>query len=314
MIKRKLWIFGFVVTSIAIVVGATSAYFVSEQDKGADKDEPVLVFENLRRQYASVRSVYLVAEAKIAVYGKHFAVGRGTFEYWAEGNRYRIRCRSDKQLRLNSDVDIAYNGELFQFFDLPARVLSVRSTDEVPSHAALQNPFFLPVDFLSSSGDDCPLCRLRFVDLKSHNERWESRAKAARVISKRYDRTNGLITDVEMPGNTISKTPSKLRIKTQGASEDKSLPLQIDKVDLEGRVRASISFKKFIEDNAFQLPSEITITVFDEQGNLTFKLDYKVTTLQINQPLEDSNFTIPISEAEAVWDSDARKFIKEKRR
>lgn len=313
MIRLKLWILASVLVVLMVTAGAIHAGLFSENQYGTDRDKSLSALENLRQQYASINSIHIVANAKIVVYGQKFAVGDGSFEYWAEGTRYRVKCRTDKQLKLSSDVDIAYNGERFQFLDLASGILSYRSTDDFRSYAALPNPLFLPVDFMSHSDDECRLCSLRLSDMKFNNERWNSRARALRVMARDYDTKDGMITDLEMPGGTFKKTPFKLRVRMQGSDEERSLPSQIERIDSAGRVRASISFKSIVENDSLRLPREMLIKVFDEKGNLTFRLEYLVTLLEINQPLDKKTFTIDFDDAEGVWDSDAKKFIKEKR-
>ena len=297
---------------LSVAAGTVYAAWFSQQSGRSNRDKSVKALENLRSKYASINSVHVVADAKIIVYGSNFAVGRGSFEYWAEGSRYRVKCSTDKQLRLNSDVDIAYNGERFQFLDRAAGTLSYGSIDDFRSHAALPNPFFLPVDFLSRSDDECGLCRLRLVDMKSNNERWNSRAQALEVKAARHDSSNNVVTELEMPGGIVQKTPFHIRMTMYGRDEETAWPLQIERIDSKQRVRASVSFKDFMKNSPISLPRDITVTVFDEKGNLTFRLEYLVKLLEINRPLKNDTFTISFDDAEGVWDSDNRRFVKER--
>lgn len=297
---------------LLIAAGTIYAAWVSQEHNRLNKDKSVKALENLRRKYASVDSVHIVADAKITVYGGNFATGRGSFEYWAEGVRYRIKCSTDKQLKLSSDVDIAYNGERFQFFDVAAGTLSYSSIDDFRSHAALPNPFFLPVDFLSRSDDDCRLCRLRLSDMKSDSERWSRRAQALEKKAERYDTSNNVVTELEMPGGTTQKTPFNLRITMSGPDEETAWPSQIERIDPNRRVRASVSFKDFMENSPLRLPRDITVTVFDEIGNLSFRLEYAVKLLEVNRPVDNETFTLSFDNAEGVWDSDKMRFVKER--
>jgi hypothetical protein len=313
MLGGKTWAPAVLLIVLLIAAGTIYAAWVSQEHNRLNKDKSVAALENLRLMYSSVNSVHIVADAKITVYGGNFAIGRGSFEYWAEGARYRIKCSTDKQLKLNSDVDIAYNGERFQFFDVAAGTLSYRSTDDFRSHAALPNPFFLPVDFLSRSDDDCRLCRLRLSDMKSDNERWSRRAQALEKKAERHDSNNNVVTELEMPGGTTQRTPFNLRITMSGPDEETAWPSQIERIDSNRRVRASVSFKDFMENGPLRLPRDITVTVFDEKGNLTFRLEYAVKLLEINRRLQNDVFTISFDDAESVWDSDGRRFVQEKR-
>lgn len=313
MLRGKTWTPAVLAIVLFVAAGTIYAAWFSQERNKLNKGKAVVALENLRRKYTSVNSVHIVADAKITVYGGNFAVGRGSFEYWAEGFRYRIKCSTDKPLKLNSDVDIAYNGERFQFLDVAAGTLSFSSTEDFRSHAALPNPFFLPVDFLSRSDDDCGLCKLRLSDVKSENERWSRRAQALEKKAERYDSSNNLVTELEMPGGTTQKTPFNLRVTMHGPDEETAWPLQIEKIDLNRRVRASVSFKDYQESSPLRLPRDIAVIVYDEKGNPTFRLEYTVTLTEINQQLDPGIFTISFDDAEGVWDSDKMLFVKENR-
>jgi hypothetical protein len=157
---------------VALSITAATIYgkLTSQKQNESKSEKSASSLENLRRKYAEINSVHIAADAKIALYGSKFTVGLGSFEYWAQGNRYRYSCRTDKSLKLATDLDVAYNGERFQFLDLRAGTLSYRSLDEVRSTAALPNPLFLPVEYLSKEDDDCVLCRLRLSDMKSNDD------------------------------------------------------------------------------------------------------------------------------------------------
>ena len=53
-----------------------------------EKTKPARVLEELHEKYARVRSVHMIATAKISIYQGRIVKGNGSFEYWAEGNRY----------------------------------------------------------------------------------------------------------------------------------------------------------------------------------------------------------------------------------
>ncbi|MFZ0064107.1 MAG: hypothetical protein WAL47_18900, partial [Pyrinomonadaceae bacterium] len=79
--------------------------------------EYVEKLEELRRGYTASKSVHIVADAQITLYGDNFRVGKGSYEYWAEGDRYKIRCHTDKHLGFLPDVDVAYDGRKFYHLD-----------------------------------------------------------------------------------------------------------------------------------------------------------------------------------------------------
>jgi hypothetical protein len=279
----------------------------------ADKDKAVRNLETLRAKYSGIQSVHLVASAKIAIYGGDFRAGTGTYEYWAEGDRYKTKSRTDNQLGFNTDVDVAYDGKRFYYFDHGSGILSYRQQDEPKSQAALPNPLFLPVDYLSNDDDDCMFCVLRLPDLKADNTRWRNRAQALEVKSQMRDIMTGkVISEVEMPGGKLNNRPFKLRVRTSELSEGTTHPVQIDRVAPDGKTLVSTTFDNFAPSALGQFPRTISMKVFDDNGQPTLQSIFTVTTLEINGPIDDRVFSISFDEAAGVWDSDEKRFVKEK--
>ncbi|MFN2453834.1 MAG: hypothetical protein ABR577_06395 [Pyrinomonadaceae bacterium] len=303
------------VTILSVAAATVFILFTSADTKvKGNKDKSVRALEGLRAKYASINSVHLTADANIALFGSNFRAGTGTFEYWAEGNRYRIKCHTDKHLGFKTDLDISYDGKRFCFFDRGSGILSYRQKDDLRSQIALPNPLFLPVDYLSIDDDECPLCVLRLSDVKSQSSRWNSRATALEVRSQRRDvNTGDLISDLEMPGGKINGQPFKLRVRLAGPSEDDARPAQIERVAPDGRIMASIAFNESMQNSSIQLPRRISINAFDDKGNPALRLEYTVKTIEVNQPIDDSTFIISSDDAEGVWDSDGNRFVKEKK-
>lgn len=311
-IRWQLWAFAAVLVVASIASATIYGALISLKQNASSNEKPLMALEKLRRKYAAIGSVHIIADAKITIYGEDSRVGFGTFEYWAQGDKYRIKCRTDPKLELNTDLDFGYNGERFHFFDQRAGTLSYGSTDDFRSHAALPNPLFLPVDYLSNDDDDCRLCKLRLSDTKSDKGRWSTRAPALEVKAKRHDGSS-VVTDVEMPGGKMKGRPFKLRIRMEGPDEENAKPLQIDRVGPEGQVLVTISFNNFMENKSLPLPRDIVITVFNDKGGLALQLEYAVKLLELNKRLDNETFIISFDDAEAVWDSDGRRFVKEKK-
>jgi hypothetical protein len=309
--RWRIWALLFLLLVLAITAATIYGNLISQKQDVLKPEMSLTSLENVRNKYAEINSVHLVADAKIVIFGARFAVGVGSFEYWAQGNEYRYKCRTDKSLKLATDLDVAYNGERFQFLDLRSGTLSYRLSDDVRSTAALPNPLFLPVEYLSKEDDDCSLCRLRLTDMKANNERWNTRSQGLRE-KRQYDGT-GVVTDLEMPGGVVQKRPFKIRLKMKGDGEEDLWPAQIEKVDPEGHILESIVFSNPMDKRFLPLPRDILITTFDDKGNLALRLEYSVRVLEINHLLDKEVFRISFDEAETVWDSDGRRFVKEKK-
>lgn len=278
------------------------------------KSKSVEKLERFRQQYAGARSIHIAADAQITLYGSSFRVGTGSYEYWAAGDQYKIKCHTDPQLGFLKDVDIAYDGKQYYYFDRGSSLLSYQHQDVSKTIGALPNPLFLPVEFLSNEDDSCPFCALRLSDFKFTNTRWNDRAALLEVKAHKKDENTGATsTDLEMPGGTKSKRPFKIRLRMHEGTDGKIHLVRIDQIGLDEKVLTSLSFDNFRPTALGEFPLTITSEGFSENSSLVFRMVYTVKTLEINQPLEESIFTVDFREAERVWDSDARKLVKEKK-
>jgi hypothetical protein len=70
----------------------------------------------LRARYSRIRSIHFVARAHpwVAEEKKPTASGMIAFEYWADGDRYRMKCHSDPGLGLTRDMEVAFDGTYWQ--------------------------------------------------------------------------------------------------------------------------------------------------------------------------------------------------------
>lgn len=294
----------------AAVRNSGPEYFTASQTETKYGDK----LEELRQRYATIRSVHIVADAQITLYGSNFRVGKGSYEYWAEGDRYKIKCRSDRHLGFLPDVDIAYDGKQFYHLDRASGILSYQQQDISKTIGALPNPLFLPVSFLSIEDDDCLFCALRWTDFKSHNTTWHNRYLQTKVKSRVKDGSKGLIsTDLEMPGGTKAKRPFKIHMRVADTADGKAHPTRIDQVGLDGKLLTSMTFDNFLPTALGEFPRTISLDVFDEESKILVRMIYSVKTLEIDQPPEKNVFSINFEEAETVWDSDGRRLVKEKR-
>jgi len=269
--------------------------------------------EALHEKYARVRSVHMVATAKINIYQGGILEGTGTFEYWAEGNRYRTRCHTDPQLELLGDVDMAYNGSRFYYFDRQAGMLSHRVEDEQKTFAALPNPFFLPVDFFTNDRDECAFCALRLKDFQMRTTRWDKRKDKISIRSSGKDQvTQSDLIEVEMPGEVVDKKDTKFRLHLTANANGIAHATKIERLQLDDRPLSSIVSSDFISTPAGDFPRRIQVKAFDAQSTVVMQVEFYIETLEVNQPIDNSVFKIKDEEAEVVWDSDDKKFIKQR--
>jgi hypothetical protein len=312
--EKRLGKFFAVVLLAAIAIATFSALTAPARNgAGADKETAIRHLERAREKYSAIRSVHLAADVKIALYGGDFRAGSGTYEYWAEGDRYRVKSRTDKHLGLKTDFDVAYDGKRFYLFDPKLKVLSFQHQDAPRMTVALPNPFFLPVDYLSNDDDECVLCALRLSDFKTENARSSNRVKSLTVKSERRDgNAGGLVRELEMPGGKTNNQAFRLAVRTLEVSSGRMRPLQINRIAADGKVLGSVSFAEFTPTALGDFPRSISIKAFDDKGDLALQAEFKIKALEVNEAIGSNIFTINFDEAETVWDSDGRKFVKEK--
>lgn len=278
-----------------------------------DRSKSTRDLEELHQKYAHVRSVHMVATVKISLYDHGVKEGGGSFEYWAHDNRYRTSCRTDPQLQLFSDIDMAYDGGHFYYLDRENGMLSYRTTDEEKSFTALPNPFFLPADLFSNDTDECAFCKLRLTDFKARSTRWDNQKDKLTVRAKGKNQATQLdFTEVEMPGEVIDKKNSKFRVQLTANGNGVGQPTRIERLQPDDRPLTSIELSDYVSTVAGEFPRRIQVQAYDAQSTVVMKVDYFIETLEINQPMDMSVFSIKNDEAEGVWDSDSRKIIKEK--
>ena len=281
--------------------------------ENSEKAKSVHKLEELHEKYARVRSVHMVATAKISIFQGRIVEGNGRFEYWAEGNRYRTSSQTDPQLELLGDTDSAYDGAQFHYLDRQASMLGHRTEDEEKSFASLPNPFFLPVDFFTNDTDVCSFCRLRLKDFHSRTTRWDKRKDNLSVRSNGKDQATQLdLTEVEMPGEVVDKKDTKFRLHLTANANGFTHATKIERLQPDDRPLTSIVSSDFTSTPVGDFPRRIQVQVFDNQSTVVMKVDFYLETLEVNQPIDNSVFKIKDEQAEVVWDSDGKRFIKQR--
>lgn len=303
--------------AVAVITWATGAWTsgnVLQQTVGnARVAESVEKLERVRQKYAAARSVHLLATAQISFFGANPRSGSGSYEYWAEGNRYKMKIHADARLGLSGDVEIAYDGNRFYSFNRASGVLAYQREEAEKNPSPFANPLFLQLLFLSNEGDDCRLCGHRWKDLKSPNPKWEMRASAAEIKSTGRDAQKGhSLTELEMPGGSERNRAFKLRVVLAETADGKSRVIRMNRIFAGGSAYSSYTFDNFAASELGDFPQTIKVEGFDDNSELLARIEYTIRTLEINHPIENANFKVSFDDAPAVWDGDARRFVKEK--
>lgn len=203
--------------------------------------------------FAALASVHMEADVRIAKGG---VSGTGTFQFWADGDKYRINCSTpSKRLGLMSDLQIAFDGGRFQFYHADAEVLSLLDGDRPTVPTAVPNPFFLPADYLSRDSDSCPGCQLKLRDFRERR-----------------------------PTRAAERVRGGVRL-TARVTED-----TIEWISDDAVVFTVIHFDYPVGAN---FPHRILVRDQDGAGAVLMEVEYSIRLLETNHPIDPALFTIP---------------------
>jgi hypothetical protein len=313
---------------LTVVVIVITLIFLSERFTGAGNYSPdpqspnsnsstdtkiyVNALERVRGEYANVKTVEMEADARIEIIKTDAIVsGTGQISYVAKDNKYKYLCAVSDNLvdeGLMRNIDVLFNGNKFYFYDHESKIVSYQASEEVRLPAALPNPFFLPVEFLSNDDDNCEGCKIRLQDVKMPI-RWAKRVSSISEISR--ESGNGLVyTHIQMPGGDLNKTPYNYRIRLVGESAETMQPTSLERVKPDGIPLAEILLKdmRAVQGINVKMPYIVEVVARDETGRATLKAVFTITKLKMNQTLEESLLSPNFAGAESYWNSDEKKF------
>ena len=280
---------------------------------GARAQDLLGALESLRASYQALESVHLVASAEIFIGSDPTgtsAAGMGEFEYWAEEDRYRIACRTPPRLGLAPNVQVAFNGALFQLLLEEMATLSIQAADARQLPVALPNPLFLPLDFVSPDDSECDGCALRMTDLKAL-ELWDRRVSAARV-DRPAGSNNAGWRSLRMPGGVVEGEPYQYRLFLEDPGPQARLR-RIERLSDSDEVLLTIELDDYrlAQGAPFRFPHKINVKLHaPDSDDLAMELTYTIQTLEVDRPLAEEVFTLEVSEDIKIWDSDTRRFVE----
>jgi hypothetical protein len=258
--------------------------------QAAAENAVTTALERLLARYESITSVHVLAEATIRLivpakadqYAKQAlagTAGQGSFEYWALGDKYRVKCSTDPDLALLGDVEYAFDGAEFQFLDLQSATLSYQKGDVDRLATALPNPFFLPVEFLAEESDACEACVMKLQHVRDP-QNWVSHLMRFGTSERTTDRR-----DVSTMRGPLSKQGTALtyRVVTNGTRLER-----IDRVRQDGTTFIRLKYARRMEPPDF--PHRITLTAFDERGSKSTEVDFAIRAMEVDQPMPRRSF------------------------
>ena len=274
--------------------------------------------QKLKEQYQNISTVHVKSQMLIKVYfgrtqeppTEDATIRHNHYEYWANNQgHYRINSFYDSN-DMPDAFDFAYNGNLFQVFDKRASLFRFSQKDPEQNPLAPENPLFAPLLFLGRNDDNCPACVLKLADA-TNNKTWEEKTNNATVVTP-SDQTPGQIV-AEIPGGVMDGKDFVFHVYFSDNPDD--LPSKINWIDTAGNIifQTEISAYKPVDLNGKQTywPKSVHQSSIDAQGNiLLVELNAEIELLQINEELPPDIFTIDPSSANAIWDDDAKVFVK----
>ncbi|MCD9188197.1 MAG: hypothetical protein LUM44_17400 [Pyrinomonadaceae bacterium] len=294
-------------------------YFVHNieqvNDSSANNETYINALEKIRNEYSNVKNVEMEANVAIEIIRNNSIVaGTGQIIYIAKDNKYKYSCTISENLQnegLMRDVYILYNGSKFYFYDPESKIVSSQSSEEVRLPAALPNPFFLPIEFLSNDDDNCEGCKMRLQDVKMPI-RWAKRVSSISELTS--ENSNGTIHSlIQMPGGDLNKIPYNYRVRLVGDSSANLQPISISRVKGNGIPLAELLLNdlRTVPGINVKIPHNVEVGARDETGNLNLKAVFTVTKLKVNQTLDDTLLAPNFAGAEKFWDSDTKTFVNQ---
>lgn len=277
----------------------------------------------LEEGYGRVESVHLKASVRSWV-GPGFDSADvetvsepGSFEYWAEGLRYRIICDAPRSLGSRGvleDTEVAFDGELFQIVMRETSILSVQAAEPEFLPTALPNPFFLPLRFLVEN-----LHVLRLQDLRG-SPLWRARLRDAPQLPGVPDAAFLYAVD----GRSATGEDVEYRLAVNAAGE-------IGRVEAHAKTGALLSAFEFAEyatvpAAGLAFPRQLVLhdyatgllgrrsdsaeSVATDPAGPAIHIEFQVETIETNTPIDPSVFTIDPAAVAYIWDSDASRYSK----
>lgn len=227
----------------------------------------------VRARYSRMTTVHLRAAGAVSLTSPGGATKSSVvrYEYFASGNRYRVRSISEPVIdALSRDIEVAYDGDEWQGFLPFSSELDVSRSEARKLPIPHPNPLFLPVAFLSPKNPG----HMSLADLAD-----------AVPGDASYE-----VTAAEIGG---ARVPARIR-HFAGGVED----LEI----------VSDNFVK--RDPVGPVPLHVVVTGFGPDGTSLLRLDYTIELLEIGKPLPPGVFRIDPSIARTVYDADTGVVLK----
>ncbi len=260
-------------------------------------------------ELASLRSLYLRAQVEVwaaasADHGGHDTWGSGSYESWAQGERYRTSAKVPPGLNLVQFTDIAFDGDRLAVYLAQDGILSVRRGTMRGWPVAFRDPVALSVFFLNPFDEaNCGRCELRLSDLRS---------TLPTALPRRGVAGNPLMLEVP-PARFGAQTPSSYRLSELAEIDDRGgHPQVIEHLTKGGTVLERVELRNWnpvAGQPALKFPWMLTYEIFDDSGRgPLIRTTYKIEQIQANRQIAPEVFSLSMPGAR-IWDEDLRSFV-----
>ncbi len=233
--------------------------------------------------------------------------------YVAADGKYRSECRfeSPQTTNITTFIETAFDGKLWSEFDGRTGHLVQQDGDGRPpggEHSPF-SPLIQPFLFLSMASDDCPVCGLRFTDLRSPDI-------LNGLILPDAKRSNGVL-HLSFPGLPRFGVNQLWSIAIDDADPDFT-PRSISRtIYFSGQsphdFQATYALSDYTNLGAYHFPTKLASTTFHVPTNKllapTLASTGMVTVMSIRIPTEipDTTFRLDESKAAHIWNAGETK-------
>jgi len=280
----------------------------------------------LQSVYDSVNSVYLRAVSTIQFHrSTSDAAGSGarsrtpasiraSLSYWAIGERYLAKARSQKrpELELVPDSDVAFNGSEYQTLVIPDETLYLKKSVGVMMPSVLPNPFLLPAEFLSQHDGWCQGCSLKISDVRDAGL-WNRRKDSVSFVAYTLPGKDAPI--VRLPGVDHLLQPIEFEVQFGNPCSSGRVE-RISQHTLDGNKTVEILFDDYqavkgMSGIAF-FPKSITVKYYDFQGDWALWIEQRIDIVElvINKYIDEEVFTIEHTPNLWIKDEDTGELLQ----
>ncbi|HMD55219.1 MAG TPA: hypothetical protein VKJ65_11780, partial [Phycisphaerae bacterium] len=267
--------------------------------------------------YTQIQTVNLTAQAHGTTYGGIFdlcgprtLIYNDYFSYTADHEKYNILCKDDLLNSGPSWVRYAYNGERFQSLSMLDLNMGYQKADSDQLVLGINNPFFEAVRFLSQANDSNITYAIKLSYLQKPTTLKNLLSKVTWLPSS----TSNSEAVAILPGSgTVDGKPFEYYIYFAGKIN--FLPTRIEMLtgnlgntDLFWRMDIKDYGMTMVAGKPFYWPRTIeqslraaNVVLVDKQIN--------VTSCQLNQPVNQSDFTLDPKLANQIIDWDTHTSI-----